>query len=158
MVLMFIGASPGSTGGGVKTSTFGVLIIHALYRWRGHAGPHAFRRSIPPDTVERATAVTISAVGVVILAASFLMAAEARTPNPAESQGRFLPVVFETFSAFATVGLSMNYTGGMTDQGKIVVAIVMFLGRIGPLTAALAAGARTNRQKFAYAEENVMVG
>lgn len=158
MVLMFIGASPGSTGGGVKTSTFGLLVTHALYRWRGHSGPHAFRRSIPPDTIERATAVTISAVAVIILASSFLMAAEARTPTASESQARFLPVMFETFSAFATVGLSMNYTAGMTDVGKIVVAAVMFLGRIGPLTVALAAGRRTKRQKFTYAEENVMVG
>jgi trk system potassium uptake protein TrkH len=86
------------------------------------------------------------------------MATEARTADPGESQQRFLPVMFETVSAFATVGLSMNTTGGLTDAGKVVVAIVMFLGRVGPLTVALAVGSRKKRALYRYAEENVMVG
>jgi trk system potassium uptake protein TrkH len=158
MVLMFIGASPGSTGGGVKTSTFGLLLAYGLFRWRGHSGPHAFRRSFPADTVNRAASVVIAAVAVVILAASVLIALETRSADAADSQRRFLPVVFEAFSAFGTVGLSMNYSGGLTTGGKLVLAMVMFVGRIGPLTLALGFAMRKQRSEYRYAEENVMVG
>ena len=158
MVLMFIGASPGSAGGGVKTSTFGLLLIYAVYRWRGHGAPHAFRRSIPQETLDRASAVVVAAVGFVIIAGSFLMATEARSTDPLESQSRFLPVLFETFSGFGTVGLSMGITGGLTTAGKLVLCIVMFVGRVGPLTAALAVATRRRRPRISYAEENIMVG
>jgi trk system potassium uptake protein TrkH len=158
MVMMFIGASPGSTGGGVKTSTFGLLLIYAVYRWRGHQAPHAFRRSIPADTVDRASSVVIAAVAVVILAASLLMALEAHTTDPQESQARFLPLAFETISAFGTVGLSMGLTGSLTAGGKVVVALLMFVGRVGPLTLALGIASRRRRGEYSYAEENVMVG
>jgi trk system potassium uptake protein TrkH len=158
MVLMFIGASPGSTGGGVKTSTFGLLLVYAVFRWRGHSSPHAFGRSIPQDTVDRAMSVVIAGVAVVILAGSLLMSTEARTMDPRESQARFLPVLFETFSAFGTVGLSMGITGKLTAAGKIVVAIVMFVGRVGPVTVALAMGVPKVTTRYRYAEENVMVG
>jgi trk system potassium uptake protein TrkH len=158
MVLMFIGASPGSAGGGVKTSTFGILIIYSIYRWRGQQVPHAFHRSIPQDTVDRAASVVVAGVAAIILGASFLMAVEARNADPLQSQARFLPVMFETFSAFGTVGLSMNMTSTLTDAGKLVVATLMFIGRIGPITLALAVAARRRDSKFAYAEENVMVG
>ena len=158
MVLMFIGASPGSAGGGIKTSTFGLLLIYALYRWRGHESPRAFRRSIPPETLDRASAVVVTAVGLVIIAGSLLMATEARNTLPAESQAKFLPVMFETFSAFGTVGLSMGITAGLSTAGKLVVSIVMFVGRVGPLTVALAVVARRKRTRVAYAEENLMIG
>jgi trk system potassium uptake protein TrkH len=158
MVLMFIGASPGSAGGGVKTSTFGLLLVYALYRWRGHEGPHAFGRSIPQDTLDRASSVVIAGGAVVILAASFLMSTEARTLDPRESQAKFLPVLFETFSAFGTVGLSMGITGKLTAAGKVILSLVMFIGRIGPVTMALAMGVPRIRSRYRYAEENVMVG
>lgn len=158
MVLMFIGASPGSAGGGVKTSTFGLLLVYAVYRWRGHEGPHAFGRSIPQDTLDRASSVVIAGVAVVILAASFLMSTEARSMDPGESQARFLPVLFETLSAFGTVGLSMGITGKLTAAGKIVLSLVMFVGRVGPVTMALAMGMSKANVRYRYAEENVMVG
>jgi trk system potassium uptake protein TrkH len=158
MVLMFIGASPGSTGGGVKTSTFGLLLTYAFFRWRGHPGPHAFGRSIPQDSIDRASSVVIASAAVIILAGSFLIATETRTTDPLESQAKFLPVLFETFSAFGTVGLSMNLTPQLSSLGKIGLALLMFIGRIGPLTLALALGTRRPRHEFLYAEENVMVG
>jgi trk system potassium uptake protein TrkH len=158
MVLMFIGASPGSAGGGVKSSTFGLLLIYAAYRWRGHETPRAFRRSIPRETLDRASTVVIVAVGFIIVASSFLMATEARNADALESQSRFLPVLFETFSGFGTVGLSMGLTSGLTTPGKLVLCAVMFVGRVGPLTAALAVAARRRRPRISYAEENVMVG
>jgi trk system potassium uptake protein TrkH len=158
MVLMFIGASPGSAGGGVKTSTFGLLLIYALYRWRGQGSPHAFRRSIPQDTLDRASTVVVAAVGFVIIAGSFLMATEARSTDPLESQSKFLPVLFETFSGFGTVGLSMGLTGSLSSAGRVVLCVVMFVGRVGPLTLALALANRKDHPKISYAEENVMVG
>jgi trk system potassium uptake protein len=158
MVLMFIGGSPGSVTGGVKTSTFGLLLVYALYRWRGHDTPHAFKRSIPRETVDRASAVVIVSVGVIIIGGSLLMATEARSADPFESQAKFLPVMFESFSAFGTVGLSMNVTPGLSAAGKFVLTILMFVGRLGPITLALAIGSGRRGSTFTYAEENVMVG
>lgn len=158
MVLMFIGASPGSCGGGVKTSTFGILVTYAIFRWRGHESPHAFRRSIPQDSVDRATSVVIAGVAVVILASSFLMATEARSTVAEESQAKVLSLLFETFSGFGTVGLSMGITPKLTDAGKFVLSVLMFVGRVGPLTVAFAIGARSRGSRYKYAEENVMVG
>ena len=66
--------------------------------------------------------------------------------------------MFETFSAFGTVGLSMNYTASLTAAGKFVLVVLMFVGRVGPLTLALAVGSKSRRGRFRYAEENVMVG
>jgi trk system potassium uptake protein TrkH len=158
MVLMFIGASPGSAGGGIKTSTFGLLIIYAIFRWRGHTGPHVFGRSIPRETIDRASSVVIAAVGVVIIGGSVLMALESRAEDPLASQARFLPVMFETFSSFGTVGLSLGITGKLSDAGKLTVALLMFVGRIGALTLALSITSRRRHGEFSYAEENVMVG
>jgi trk system potassium uptake protein len=158
IVLMFIGASPGSAGGGVKTTTFGLLLVHAVFRWRGHDSPHAFGRSIPRNTLDRASSIVVAGVAVIILAASVLMSAETRTLEPAESQTRFLPVIFETVSAFGTVGLTMGMTPTLTAAGKLILCLVMFIGRVGPVTVALAAGVPRLRHKYRYAEENVMVG
>lgn len=158
MVLMLIGASPGSTGGGIKTSTTGVLLAYALFRWRGHPRLHAFRRTIPEQTIERAHSVVVTALAVVVLAASVLMATETLQYGHVESQQRFLPVLFETVSAFGTVGLSMGLTPQLTVTGKLIIAIVMFIGRIGPLTIAIAISSKGRRGDFRYAEENLMVG
>jgi trk system potassium uptake protein TrkH len=158
MVLMLIGASPGSTGGGVKTSTFGVLFAYAIFRWRGHERLNAFGRTIPQETIDRAHSIVVTAVAVVVLAASFLMTTETYTYSYTESQQRFLPVLFETVSAFGTVGLSMGITPTLSVTGKLVIAVVMFIGRIGPLTIAVAVATRSRRGDYRYAEENLMVG
>lgn len=158
MVLMFIGGSPGSAAGGVKTSTIALLALYGLQRWRGNERVHVFGRSVPRQTLDRAYAVVLSAVAVVIVAGSALMAIEGHAETGAASQSRFLPVMFETFSAFGTVGLSMGFTASLSTGGKLIVAGLMFAGRVGPLTLALALGRDRPRQKFTYAEENVMVG
>ena len=158
IVLMFIGASPGSSGGGVKTSTFGVLIAYSITRLLGHKHLNVFGRTIPQLTIDRAAGIVILSVALLILAASFLIAFETNEMQVKESQGIFLTLVFETVSAFATVGLSMGYTAELGSAGKIVLAVVMFLGRIGPLTLALAISRRKNDGHFRFAEENLMVG
>lgn len=158
MVLMLIGASPGSTGGGVKTSTCGILVAYALFRWRGHEAPHIFGRTIPRDTVDRAAAVVTVAVAVIVLGCSLLMTTETAGQTADASQRLFLPVLFETFSAFGTVGLSMGITPQLTTTGKLALAALMFIGRVGPMTVAFAVATRTSQPRFRYADENVMVG
>jgi trk/ktr system potassium uptake protein len=158
MVLMMIGASPGSTGGGIKTSTFGLLTAYALFRLRGSTKVHLFGRTIPQESIDRAGAVVIVSISVVILAASVLLVTETAGLAGAETQQRFVPVFFETISAFGTVGLSMGLTPSLSTAGKLVLAVVMFVGRVGPLTLALAVTARRPQPRYRYAEENLMIG
>jgi trk system potassium uptake protein TrkH len=158
MVLMFIGASPGSTGGGVKTSTFGLLVAYSITRRRGFINLNIFNRTVAPESVDKAGAVVISAIALIILAGSFLMASETLRLQPEASHTAFVGIIFETISAFATVGLSLSQTPLLTDPGKIMICIVMFIGRTGPLTLALAISRRRRRTQLRYAEENVMVG
>ncbi|HSK72291.1 MAG TPA: TrkH family potassium uptake protein [Pyrinomonadaceae bacterium] len=158
MVLMFIGASPGSTGGGVKTSTFGLLVAYSLTRWRGFINLNIFNRTIAPESIDKAGAVVVSAIALIILAGSFLMASETLRLQPEASHTAFVGIIFETISAFATVGLSLGQTPLLTDPGKLMISVVMFIGRTGPLTLALAISRRRRRTQFRYAEENVMIG
>jgi trk system potassium uptake protein len=158
MVLMFIGGSPGSAGGGVKTSTFGVLVAYSISRWLGHRNLNIFGRTVPQLSIDRAAGVVISAVALLIIVASVLMAIETHDMTSRESQNSFLSLAFEAISAFGTVGLSMGQTRELETPSKIVVAIVMFLGRIGPLTLALAISPKETDKQFRYPEENLMVG
>jgi trk system potassium uptake protein TrkH len=95
---------------------------------------------------------------LVIVAASALMAAQTYHLTSRESQQHFLSVAFETVSAFGTVGLSMGETLRLGVPGKLMLALVMFMGRVGPLTLALGISRRARRAQYSYAEENVMVG
>jgi trk system potassium uptake protein len=158
MVLMFIGASPGSTGGGVKTSTLALLVAYSVARWRGHARLHAFNRTIPGDSIDRASAVVVAALALLIVASSALMATETAGDTAEQSRREFLPVLFEAVSAFGTVGLSVGQTPILTAPGKLIVAALMFMGRTGPLTLALAISLRRPRAQYRYAEENIMIG
>lgn len=158
MVLMFIGASPGSTGGGIKTSTFGLLIAYSISRWRGEARLHAFKRTIPQESIDRAASVVVASIATVILGASFLMAVETYGLAPEQSQRELVGIAFEAISAFATVGLSMGETPQLTPLGKLATTVLMFVGRTGPLTLALAISLKRRRSRYQYAEENLMVG
>lgn len=158
MVLMFIGASPGSTGGGIKTSTFAALIAYAFMRWRGHERLHIFHRTIPQIALDRGAAIIIAGITLVIIASSILMVTETLGETPVESRRDMVSILFETISAFGTVGLSMGETPLLTSAGKIVLTIVMFMGRIGPMTLALAISRKPRHAQYRYAEENIMVG
>jgi trk system potassium uptake protein TrkH len=158
MVLMFIGAGPGSTGGGIKTSTFALLIVFAASRWRGYARLHVFKRTVPQEAIDKASSVVIASAALVILASSALMATETYGQPPGESRDQFLSILFETISAFGTVGLSVGQTSLLSDPGRLIISLVMFLGRTGPLTLALAIGMKRKREHYRYAEENIMIG
>lgn len=158
IMLMFIGASPGSTGGGIKTSTLGILVALMLARLRGRRNVELFHRTVPLAIVAKAISVAVFALVTIALVTMALSVTEGGLVVSRMGRGKFLEFLFETTSAFGTVGLSTGVTSSLTTVGKILVAITVFIGRLGPLTLALAVGQRAGRQRFEFPEENVMVG
>jgi trk system potassium uptake protein len=155
IMLMFIGASPGSTGGGIKTATFGIILASFYSMFRNRDRITIFKRTIPKETYRRAAVIAFLALGVVILSTFLLSATES---IPAHSSHYFLSMLFESTSAFGTVGLSTGVTPGLTDWGKIIIICTMFIGRVGPLTLALAIALRSEKVEYRYPEEKLMVG
>jgi trk system potassium uptake protein TrkH len=156
--LMFVGASPGSTGGGIKTTTFGLLVALVVARWRGRGRATLFHRTIPHAVMDRALTIALLAWALVSLAVGLLVFTETHGRPFAVAEPRFLALMFEAVSAFGTVGLSTGITPSLSAWGKLVLVALMFVGRVGPLTLVLAVGPRQERGRFRYAEENVMVG
>ena len=157
ILLMFIGASPGSCGGGVKTSTFASLIALAVSRIRGYERPQLFYRTISHESVGKAISVVMTSMVVVVLGTMVLLMLELGDVSHPTSRGYFLELLFEVVSAFGTVGLSTGVTGGLTTAGKMVLTIVMFVGRLGTLVIAVAVSRRT-APRYYYAEESIMIG
>lgn len=129
MVLMFIGGSPGSTAGGIKTSTFGVVLFSLVSILRGRKETEAFGRTITSDVVKRAIAIII--IGVILLMFDIVLLTITESASLTE-------IMFEAISAFGTVGLSMGITPDLTPIGRMIIIITMFIGRVGPLTMAFA--------------------
>ena len=158
LILMFVGGSPGSTAGGIKTTTAALLVLLLASRLRGDRHVRVRGRTIPDETVNRAAALAVGAIGVLVAAVFVLMITELH----ADVRDRFhlVRVAFEATSALGTVGLSMGVTSQLTMLGKLVITVLMFIGRVGPLTLAAAmafAGAR-RRLHYRYAHEDVVVG
>ena len=126
-VLMFIGASPGSTGGGIKTSTFFVL-LRGIRSSAANQTEKAFHYAIPREAFRKAAVITLLALGVVV-AGTYLM-------GIFEGELPLMDILFEVTSAFGTVGLSTGITPDLTDASKILSVIIMYIGRLGPLTIA----------------------
>ena len=158
MILMFIGASPGSTGGGVKTTTVGVLLALIKSSFAGRKNVSIFKRTIPEDVVARSLIILVSSVLLVILFVMILLITEGVELSLIEKKGRFMDILFEALSAFGTVGLSTGVTSSLTDWGKAAITLLMFIGRLGPLTIALAIGRKYAPGKFQYSDERVMTG
>lgn len=155
ILLMMIGGSPGSTAGGIKTTTFALIGILAWSRYIGHSTPVIGSRSIRDETMQRAVGLFVVAVGVVTIAIFILTFSERN--NPMERS--FLSKVFEVVSAFNTVGLSMGGTAELTPVGKWTAILLMFFGRVGTLTLAEALMLRrTAPAEFRYAYEDVVIG
>lgn len=151
LFLMLIGASPGSCGGGIKTTTLFTLAALAWSRVRGQTSASAFHRTLPRKTVGRSLALPVLAGAVTALGFFLLLAADGG------DHGLFLPYLFESVSAFATVGLSMGATPEFGAVGKMVLVVLMYIGRVGVLTFSyMIAGEASAR--YSYAEENVMIG
>ena len=157
ILLMTIGGSPGSTAGGMKTTTFAMLGLVAWSRMRGLRTTTVWNRSIREETTNRTIGLVVIAIGVVILASLLLTILEF---DPLV-RGYFLGHLFEVVSAFNTVGLSMGITP--TDKyrvgSQILLIFLMFVGRVGPLTFASAMAVRYAKSgNFRYAYEDVTVG
>jgi trk system potassium uptake protein TrkH len=158
MLLMLIGGCPGSTAGGIKATTLGVMLALFRSRFRAEEEVTLFHRTIPASTVARATALTVFAILMIIAAAFALVYCEIGTMQYSDSTGVGLGLLFETVSAFCTVGLSTGLTAGLSVPGKIIVMILMYVGRLGPLTVAMAVARQQPRRTIRYVEEQVMIG
>ncbi len=155
--LMFIGASPGSAGGGVKTTSLALFFAIFYCRLKGSPHTNLFRRTIPADVITKALTLVILASILIGLALFGLLVVQA--PDMAhENKREFLGYLFETFSAFGTVGLSIGATAKLNMLGKWIIILLMFAGRVGLLTVAFAIAGRTRRHAAQYAEENIMIG
>ncbi len=148
MVLMFIGASPGGTGGGIKTTTAVVLLaaIPALAKRRSELV--LFNRRLPLSTVYRAAAIAVIGLAVVLITAGALMVTH---------EAAFESLLFESISAFGTVGLSLGATSSLDGFGKLIVSAAMLAGRVGPLTLALLLG-QVRETRLSYPRARIMVG
>ncbi|WP_029688171.1 TrkH family potassium uptake protein [Thermoanaerobacter sp. A7A] len=151
IILMFIGASPAGTGGGIKTTTFAVILYTVLSVIQGEEETVLYKRTISRNIVYKAVAISFISVFIIFSVTMVLSITE--TSN-------FLTVLYETTSAFGTVGLSLGLTPELSTVGKIIIIFTMYTGRVGPLTLALALAQRQKKPKpiMKYAEEKIMVG
>jgi trk system potassium uptake protein TrkH len=160
ILLMSIGGSPGSTAGGLKTTTVALIGLLAWARLRGDDRVILWGRSVPEATVQRAVGLFVIAFGIVTAAIFLLTSTELTGAEQAgpSADATFLPFMFEAASAFNTVGLSMGVTADLSTAGRWVIILLMFVGRIGALTFAAALARRLRRVPFRYAYEDVGVG
>lgn len=149
VILMFIGASPGSTGGGIKTTTFTIMIGAVIAMLRGRDDIVMFRYRLAQERIFKALTITLLALLLVISVSMVLSTTEDRN---------FLMILFETTSAFATVGLSMGLTPELSLIGKVLISLTMFCGRLGILTLAYAIGPKQGKQLYKYPEGKMIIG
>lgn len=157
--LMFFGASPGSCGGGVKTTTLALLTAFTWSRIKRHQRVNIFKKSIPQETVTRTMSLMLVSIGIIGLVLFLLLLVDTAIGYEADApRGVFLTYFFETVSAFGTVGLSMGITSQLSTWGKLWITVMMIVGRVGVLTFAyIVVGAGTSTG-IEYSEENMMVG
>jgi trk system potassium uptake protein TrkH len=156
ILLMFIGASPGSTGGGIKTTSFALLLLMIRNRFKGQEQVNVFNRTVPSEILGRTISIIFASAFSVILITSVMLIFSGVNMSPLSSRHYFVEYLFETVSAYGTVGLSMGITAKLNDLQKLSMILMMFAGRVGPLTLAFSWGAP--RKGVTYAEEQVMVG
>ena len=149
IALMFIGASPASTGGGIKTTTFGALVVAVISTIRGREHPLLYSKQIPVEILRRALSITMIAFLLVFFATFALLITEG---------GSLLDMLFEVMSAFGTVGLSTGITPELSPAGRMILIVVMFAGRIGPLTLVFSLAKRAQKAPVKYPEERIMIG
>jgi trk system potassium uptake protein TrkH len=157
ILFMFVGASPGSCGGGIKTTTFATLAVLGISRFQGHERPHLFGRSISEKSIGKAVSVVLISTIVVCIGIMILLMAELGDVSHPQSRGKFLELLFEVVSAFGTVGLSTGITNSLSTTGKIIITCMMFVGRLGPLLVAIAVS-RPITSRYFHAEENIIIG
>ena len=149
--LMFVGASPGSTGGGIKTCTFAVLVAAVVNMLKNKRRVMMFNRSVPKQVIRESLVIFFLALAWVFAATIVLSYLEGGNSSLVKS-------LFEVVSAFGTVGLSTGITEGLSNASKLCITATMFAGRVGPLTLALAVAFKERKDNFVFPEENLMVG
>lgn len=149
MGLMFVGGSPGSTAGGIKTTTLGVLFISTHAVVRGESEPVVFGRHIGIDVVRKALAIFLVSI-TIVLSVSFILTIT--------ESARLVDILYETVSALATVGASKGITADLSDVGKILITFCMYLGRLGPMTMAFAFGMKDKKSLIRYPESFISIG
>ncbi len=148
LTLMFIGGSPASTAGGIKTTTFAVVMRSIVMTIRGYNKMELFKRTVPNRVIFRAMTVILLAASCISVSTILLSLVEDHA---------FMDLFFEEVSAFATVGLSRGITGDLTSWGKFIIVVSMFLGRVGILTFMAAFASKVDTNKYKYPEEDIMV-
>ena len=159
ILLMSIGGSPGSTAGGIKTTTFALIGLLALSRLRGEHAVSWRGRSVPMEIVQRSVGLFVLAFGLVTVAILLFTYTELGMGFASGLHTPFLAYMFEAVSAFNTVGLSMGVTDDLSTPGRVITIVLMYVGRVGPLTFAAAVALRRQvARDFRFAYENVVVG
>lgn len=149
IILMFIGGSPGSTAGGIKTTTFGTIVLTTISTIKGEKDVGVFNRRIGEDVINKSLAIIMIGLTWILIVSFILTITE---------KAVFLDLVFETTSAFATVGLTRGVTPSLSTVGKLLITVTMYIGRVGALTMAFAFGHKRKHKKFREAEGNIIVG
>lgn len=158
MILMVVGASPGSTGGGIKTTSFTILFAMIRSYVLGRDEVEVMERRLPRADVARALAAITLYCLTTLIAATLILLSQGAQVRAGEHQELFLPVLFETISALSTVGLSLDYTPQLTGFSRVVVIVLMLAGRLGPISIMLSFVGRVRGGRYQYPEESVLTG
>jgi trk system potassium uptake protein TrkH len=158
ILLMFIGASPGSCGGGVKTTTVAVLGAFTLSRLRSQIRVNLFKKSIPRESVSKSISIVVLAVSVIAIVFFLMLVSQTGELIDTAGSGEFRSYLFEVVSAFSTVGLSMGATTVINSWGKALIVMVMLIGRVGVLAFSYIIAGAEPSAGLEYAEENLMLG
>ncbi|MCM6795820.1 TrkH family potassium uptake protein [Levilactobacillus brevis] len=154
MILMFVGGTPGSTAGGIKTTTFGVLMLQSIAQLRGKKDVEFSRRRFSASNINRAL-LLIFLASIVMVVATLILTQTEKIPKGFGLEY----ILFEVLSAFGTVGLSLGLTPHLTVIGKLVIMLLMFIGRVGIFTSLYSLSKRQiTVNKIRYPEENVLIG
>ena len=147
-IFMFIGASPGSTGGGIKTTTFGILILYAFGVLKRKEYVEVFKRRIDWELINKALAIVVISIFYIVVVTTIILSIESFTTDK---------VIYEVLSAFSTTGLSMGITAGLGIISKLILVVTMFIGRLGPMTVALAFTSNKT-SSIKYPKEDILIG
>lgn len=165
---MFIGGSPASTSGGIKTTTFAILVLCVMNFIKGRNEINIFKKNISFEIVKRALVILAISIFIVIISILGLLISEISlqedlygTEIAKYTTFSFMDMFFEAVSAFGTVGLSLNVTSGLSSMGKIIILMLMIIGRLGPITISVAIfknGKEKNESISSYPKGNIIVG
>jgi trk system potassium uptake protein TrkH len=156
--LMVVGASPGSCGGGIKTTTLAILVKFAWSRMRNRIRVNVFKKSIPKDTVAKSISLMHISITIIVVTLFLLLLSAPDDLFSGQHHSQFLSYLFEVVSAFGTVGLSMGATTQLTCLGKLLIIALMLIGRVGVLTFSYLIAGVELTSGIEYAEENIMIG